>query len=1030
MRRTRKQKGLGALQRFIRVLVSPFRTRLGAAPAPGKGPWTCSTRQLAVGIAVACSLVAGAWRAATQELPLPSLALGTSAPSPPRIDGRLDDPCWQEAARVSNFVVNTTGQPAVEQTTVWVTYDSRCLYVAFECLELQMDRVLARVADRDGPVFRDDVVELFLDPHRDRFTYYQFAVNLLGTRFDLKGDAAGGRPGWDAPWNAATARGTDRWWAEMAIPFASLDLDAEQTSDIWGINFAREQKPRGELSSWSFTGGSFAQPNRFGELRNLFVDFRRYAYGVEVVDLGDRLVGNNALTLRITAPETGRRLVSLEVYLHDGESRRREVAANLTGGKPLQVVLPYVLPSEGLYRMVARVREPDTGEVVRAVGLSVSVPPLLELALFPNHYRREVWVRPRLNVRPTDLRTFRLTARVLKDGEVVPPQQEVATVVVKEPTIRFSLEKSGPGDYQVEVTLLPKTAGSGVVKETASFSLAPAAANGDPLVSVLPDNALQVAGRRFFPIGLYRYGNGNPTEKALAEVREAGFNLISVPPGDGGAETRARLDRVRAAGLMAWIPLSVAMEISPDDEGKRGRLRALVPALAGHPALLCWESADEPAWTGRKAEDLYRGYLLVRELDPDHPVWTNHAPRNTVDELALFNRATDIAGADIYPVPEPQRQSDLPNPTISVVGDETTKNILAVLNRKPVFMVLQGFAWAELSRRQGNTAPAVYPTRQQTRFMAYHAIVRGARGILYWGVNYTPKPSPFWNDLRTVVYELAQLHDVLAGPNSGDQVEVLEGAPAIETLVRRPGESMDRFIIAVNASPKPVRARLAVPRAMPKVSWRVLFEGRRVVGNPIVDQFEPYGVHIYTASTTFPEERLLSLPPVPESARLRPEDLTEPGNLLINPGAEYSQENEEAPVGWELRPPFGGSVTTEVKRSGRFALALRSDGPSAMPLWVQSGIATAPGRRYRFSAYARTRPAGLPIRLYAEWVGSDGKYLGGYVPAQWLSGSAGWQVHQIEFTVTHPDAQKLYVVMQLRGEGEAWFDDVRLQEVR
>ena len=96
------------------------------------------------------------------------------------------------------------------------------------------------------------------------------------------------------------------------------------------------------------------------------------------------------------------------------------------------------------------------------------------------------------------------------------------------------------------------------------------------------------------------------------------------------------------------------------------------------------------------------------------------------------------------------------------------------------------------------------------------------------------------------------MHDVLAGPDTGEVVKVHAGGKAIETLIRRHREADQRFIIAVNASPEPVDARIEIPRAMPKVSWRVLFEDRRVTGNPIVDHFEPWGVHIYTGSLGFP----------------------------------------------------------------------------------------------------------------------------------------------------------------------------------
>ncbi len=996
-------------------------------------------------LAAAAFLVLACWAApasvSAQQMPSsPTLTLNAPVTAPPRIDGRLNDACWQDAAQTTGFMLHTRRQPASEQTTVYVTYDRRTLYVAFECLESRMDLLAARIKDRDGQIFKDDVVEVFVDPNRDRFTYYQFAANPLGTRFDLKGDAAGANAAWDTPWDAVASLGEDRWFVEMAIPFSSLDIHAGKTGDTWGINFAREQKPAGELSVWSFTGGAFAQPDRFGDLIGLDVEFARFAYGIEIVSPGEKLVGNNVLRARLTAPKPGKARVGLEIWLPDGQSRQKEVPVEFRGQQPAEVFLPYELPREGHYRMVLRVRDIQDGEILHAAGVAVSVPPLLELALYPNHYRQEVWLRARLNVRDTDLKEFRLAARLYKGDALVPPAREIARFVVKEPSLPFDLSKSGPGDYEIRVTLAPTRGGAILAQQTLKFghtALAGAENSGHagtarprpaPPTSIDYDNTLLVKGQRFFPIGIYRYGN--LSDRSLRELRDAGFNLVQAPLADSPAETQTVLDHLQAHGLMGWVSLNDLMDLGDKEDARRKRLAAVVPALSKHPALLCWESVDEPAWAGRSADSLYRGYRALRALDAQHPVWMNHAPRNTVDELARFNMGADIAGADIYPVPEPQTQSDLPNKSVAVVGDETSKNTLAVLNRKPVFMVLQGFAWADLSRRQGGTAVPVYPTLEQSRFMAYHAVVRGARGLLYWGANYTPKPSPFWNDLRRVVHELSQMKGVFAGPNTGDSAQVLAGK-GIETIMRRypHSRSGDRFLIAVNASAQPAQnVRIQVPGAMPKVVWRVLFEKRTVSGNPIVDSFEPYGVHVYTASTRFPQEQSLDLPDVADTQRPRPEDLTQEGNLLINPGFEYVEGSDDAPVGWDLRPSFSGSVTTEVRRTGKYSLHLRGRGGDTMPLWMQTGVSTEKGRKYRLSAYVRARPAGTQYRLYAEWTDANNKYVSGHVPAQWNAGTETWQQRAQEFTVTQPEAKRLYVVLQVRGEGEAWFDDVCLEE--
>ena len=166
------------------------------------------------------------------------------------------------------------------------------------------------------------------------------------------------------------------------------------------------------------------------------------------------------------------------------------------------------------------------------------------------------------------------------------------------------------------------------------------------------------------------------------------------------------------------------------------------------------------------ADGLFEGYELVRQMDLAHPLWINHAPRNTIPDLAYFNRAGDIVGCDIYPVPEvPQNgHSDLANRRINCVGDYTDR-MRAAAPGKPAWMVLQGFGWGDLSVDWPEPAKTGRrPTYAETRFMAYDAIVHGAKGILYWGTHYVEKPSPFWTDLKRVVRELHEMQHVLAAP--------------------------------------------------------------------------------------------------------------------------------------------------------------------------------------------------------------------------------------------------------------------------
>ncbi len=179
--------------------------------------------------------------------------------------------------------------------------------------------------------------------------------------------------------------------------------------------------------------------------------------------------------------------------------------------------------------------------------------------------------------------------------------------------------------------------------------------------------------------------------------------------------------------------------------------------------------ANAPERAARMRQGMIKGRALMRGLDPAHPVWMNHAPRNQVAQLAQFNEAADIVGCDIYPVPESPRvgHSDLRDRTIASVG-AYTRRMQEAAPGKPVWMVLQGFGWGDI---QPDQPPEVReqlrrPTRAETRFMAFDAIVHGARGILYWGTAYIEKDSPCWRDLLAVVTELKDLQPVLAAPDA------------------------------------------------------------------------------------------------------------------------------------------------------------------------------------------------------------------------------------------------------------------------
>jgi len=370
------------------------------------------------------------------------------------------------------------------------------------------------------------------------------------------------------------------------------------------------------------------------------------------------------------------------------------------------------------------------------------------------------------------------------------------------------------------------------------------------------DGMLLINGQRTFIIGTYHLPK---SEKPYQELAQAGFNYVRI------AAKKETLDEAHNNGLMTWISTGSIRE--NDEEEDQKRFKELLAKFRTHPSLLCWEIEDEPAYTWKSAQariephQLIKTYQLIKQEDPLHLVYTNHAPVNLISTMQQYNPGTDIIACDIYPViPHGIRityalnpdglQGDLLNPYLSQVGEYTDKMHAVSQRRKPVWMVLQGFAW-EMLRKIDDRDPAMirYPTYDETRFMAYNAIIHGATGIVYWGTAYTPQPSNFWSDLKKVTAELSESKYLLEAPRLDWQIQKVYHEmghsidAGVEILVKNIHDKT--YMITANADKNLVKVSFKVIGNSSKA--KVLNEDRviEVQDNTLTDTYRPFDVHVY-----------------------------------------------------------------------------------------------------------------------------------------------------------------------------------------
>ena len=202
--------------------------------------------------------------------------------TPPNIDGKLDDPCWQKSATTGELLQfePQRGEPATQPTTIYVAYDANNLYVAFECFKTDMNQLAANLTRRDSFFFSDDHVEVLIDTFLDGRNCYAFALNPLGTQTDrrLINEGSNRRTGqsmigtaisWDCDWQGQASAETDKWTAEFAIPFAELRFPKATDIVTWGINFWRNDEVPAEEQTWADLGEQQYAVSKFGHLTDL-----------------------------------------------------------------------------------------------------------------------------------------------------------------------------------------------------------------------------------------------------------------------------------------------------------------------------------------------------------------------------------------------------------------------------------------------------------------------------------------------------------------------------------------------------------------------------------------------------------------------------------------------------------------------------------------------------------------------------------------------------------------------------------------
>jgi hypothetical protein len=357
------------------------------------------------------------------------------------------------------------------------------------------------------------------------------------------------------------------------------------------------------------------------------------------------------------------------------------------------------------------------------------------------------------------------------------------------------------------------------------------------------------------------------------EVQQAGVHMFRVYPQWSAATAAQQIQGLQqelasaaANGLWLWVGLyNVANDLT-----QQPLLDQIVDGLKDSPGLGAWKGADEPLWGCLDAGKLTAAYKHIQSLDPNHPVVIVQAPQArkganpprqpqgllTAALLQPYAAAGDIHSVDIYPVSYPPgAHASRPNTDLSVVGD-VTGLVVQSASGKEHWTTLQ-IAWS------GVLPPNVpiFPSLRQERFMAYQAIVAGARGLVFFGGDLVRVMRPVdaaagwnWRFWHTVLKPLLQeLSSTAVGPAllaPAASLTIKANQSDIALVAREAGGFL--YLIAVRRSPTtngPVRFS-GLPAAI--TSGQALFEYNdeqfrtvNVNNGVFTDPFAPHDARVY-----------------------------------------------------------------------------------------------------------------------------------------------------------------------------------------
>ena len=755
---------------------------------------------------------------------------GIYSPRNIKVDGKLNEAVWKDAPVIRSFV-RPDGVKIERPTTVQIVFTPQQVVFGFKAYiprkELKIIKTL-----RDKSTTSTDCVEVMIDTAAVGDNYKHFIVNAGNGIFDRYCEQGGfvGDEKWNADFTSAVSVENDFWSCEIAIPYRSLGLQANDTRR-WKVNIARESfgsptSPR-EVSSicnGEFNNAAAFVPMTVPEKVNLeqfkldvptLLSSGRIDKGKMVLKV-DASVGNLAkfereLIAELLIPQPSRDAARA--------ADRFKLAAN---GKQQLVFNNVVLDKPGMYTAIFTLRDQATNRILlrKEFPVNAEYTPITVKVIDP-HYRNAIFATQKL-------KEVRFSAKFDLDGKkssqpVRGGIRQNGKVIIEKSA---ALDAAGNAEFVFPVDKLPF--GKMEIFVTSGKDEATAVLRNLPYkkgeVWRGKDGNWYRDGKKLFIMAGWNYSD---------DYNEH-YNIVSRNPEENEDFLFYNVNTFLGIGKIKKDLVAAKLT-----DNVKAFYQQKINMYKDHPRLFGHFLCDEPDIAGYSQEGFRVIYEYLVDLDPYHPFMICPGTSGTID----FSDAAEISGFHCYPKVEINRQMANFDKIVHNL-DRSMAHFRQTGIEPTITYTHQGFDYSD----SGNTDTRI-PTYEEFRNQNLLTLILGGRGFLHYnrGVDSFPElylGMPYLTHEQKVIG-----NEAIIEPDAAEKVTVLDNG-TLRALAKRNAATGEYWVLVCNTSYNSGEYAFSfAPFADSKIT--VLSENRSVAAakGVIRDKFKPYDVHVYTTST-------------------------------------------------------------------------------------------------------------------------------------------------------------------------------------